>query len=158
MTAVVMKGDLRPGPAGERDLRSDFCFEVRATKPSGVLNKTKGDGRMMPVHDPPAKDVPSEASEIDTCVRRLAALLVWLDQEHRITEEMVPGELPFYADPANLDAYAELLDASEWRTAAKADAREFFLQFAREIKKALTAPSTEQHRARVRETKRIWDT
>jgi hypothetical protein len=104
----------------------------------------------------PPKKGPAEVDQ-GTYIRRLAALLAWLDHEHRITAELVRGEPAFYADPANLDAYAELLDANEWRTVCQADGRTFFLQLAREIQKALVTPGTEDHLARVRETKRIWD-
>ncbi len=106
--------------------------------------------------DQPPKKRPAEVDE-GMYIRRLAALLAWLDQEHRITAELAGGEPAFYADPANLDAYAELLDANEWRTVGRSDGRTFFLQLASEIQKALATPGTEAHLARVRETKRVWD-
>jgi hypothetical protein len=106
--------------------------------------------------EPPAKKASNEADCI-TYVRRLAALLAWLDHEHQITAELVAGEPAFYSDPANLDAYADLLDSGEWRTVGRPDGRAFFAQFAREIHKALTAPATEDHCARVDEVKRIWN-
>jgi hypothetical protein len=88
---------------------------------------------------------PREESTASTRMRRIAALLAWIDQEHRFSAEAAEGEPPFFIDAVHLDVYAEILDSSDWRTVVRPSGRAFYAHLAAELVRALEAPETEEH-------------
>jgi hypothetical protein len=91
-----------------------------------------------------------------TFIRRLATLLAWLDEEYRFSADTAENELHFFDDPVHLDAYAETLDAIDWRTVTRSSGRPFYEGLARKVVGALRAEATAEHEERVRELVRSW--
>jgi hypothetical protein len=91
-------------------------------------------------------------------LRRLGALLAWLDQEYIFSVGASDQGLPFFTDAVHLDAYAVMLDESNWRTVACVDGRMFYADLARRLASALHAKPTENHAAQVRALLKLWAT
>jgi|HubBroStandDraft_1064217.scaffolds.fasta_scaffold37980_2 hypothetical protein len=91
-------------------------------------------------------------------LRRLAALLAWLDVAHNITLEVVDFEPPFFVDTVHLDAYAKSLDSTAWQATRHAGGRELYRGLAQKILDSLCAPVTTEHMERVRTHEGTWET
>jgi hypothetical protein len=77
-------------------------------------------------------------------------LLAWLDQEYRFSADAREEDLTFFIDPVHLDAYAESLDAADWRTVTRSDGGRFYIDLARKMMMALEAEESPDHVERVR--------
>jgi hypothetical protein len=91
------------------------------------------------------------------CLRRLGTLLAWLDQEHRFSADAQEEDLAFFVDPVHLDAYAESLDAENWRTVVRSEGSSFYLALARKMVLALQAEASPDHVERVRALVASWN-
>jgi hypothetical protein len=89
-------------------------------------------------------------------IRRLGALLAWLDQECRFSENAREEDMALLIDPVHLDAYAESLDGENWRTVTRANGRDFYLGLALRVVAALTAETSPDHVDRVQALVTSW--
>jgi hypothetical protein len=108
----------------------------------------RGDGKL--------EDMAIDATP--TFLRRLGTLLAWLDQEHRFSAGVQDDDdLAFFVDPVHLDAYAEGLDAEDWRTVTRSNGRSFYFALARKLVHALEAEVSPEHVDRVRALVSSWN-